>query len=145
MRRLQSFRIKNKAIDAIVQELADLHTERFNVYGLALSGSLYFVRSHGGTKDRVDLGPSVFRSIASASQQSFVGIVVAHNHPGGKEAPSEEDDIATSQLAWFCSRLGTPLVDHLVVPFGATEPFRYSEDRQSCLTPTMCFRLDGKK
>ena len=42
-------------------------------------------------------------------------IVVAHNHPNGNPAPSEEDIETTRALMGLSKDLGVPLIDHLVI------------------------------
>ncbi len=45
-------------------------------------------------------------------------IVVAHNHPNGDPAPSEEDIETTRALMALSKDLGVPLIDHLVIATG---------------------------
>jgi len=42
-------------------------------------------------------------------------IIVAHNHPSGDPAPSDEDIRVTRQLAEAGKILGVELLDHVVV------------------------------
>lgn len=42
-------------------------------------------------------------------------VIVAHNHPGGENAPSDGDIETTRQLMAMSKDLGIPLIDHLVV------------------------------
>ncbi|HET9510991.1 MAG TPA: JAB domain-containing protein [Sphingomonas sp.] len=66
-----------------------------------------------GTPDEVPLHP---RSVLSrALELEASGIVVAHNHPSGKCAPSAADLAVTQSLASGAEALGIRLVDHLVV------------------------------
>ncbi len=46
------------------------------------------------------------------------GLVIAHNHPGGSEKPSEEDKYFTRRMHLACDILGLKLVDSLVVAEG---------------------------
>lgn len=42
-------------------------------------------------------------------------VIVAHNHPSGDTAPSEEDHALTKRLQEAGACLGIPLLDHLVL------------------------------
>ena len=44
-----------------------------------------------------------------------VSILIAHNHPSGLSAPSEEDLKFTQKLREGCELLGLQLVDHLIL------------------------------
>lgn len=43
------------------------------------------------------------------------GIIVAHNHPSGDPAPSQEDIAVTRRLMEACRIIGIDLLDHIVV------------------------------
>lgn len=48
-------------------------------------------------------------------------LILAHNHPNGKELPSEQDEVATRQIFKLLKALGMTLLDHIVV--GGTNAF----------------------
>ena len=65
------------------------------------------------------------RVIADALRLDARTLVLAHNHPGGCDAPSREDLIATRRLAEVANALRIRLADHLIVlPDGGTLSFR---------------------
>jgi DNA repair protein RadC len=51
--------------------------------------------------------PCIIRSVAS--------IIVAHNHPSGDTAPSNEDKIITRRLVEVGLLLDIPLLDHVII------------------------------
>lgn len=53
-----------------------------------------------------------------AMKYNAAAIVMAHNHPGGTAIPSKDDIATTKKLIDFCSGIGMPLLDHLVVSDG---------------------------
>lgn len=52
---------------------------------------------------------------APAIAHSSAAMIVAHNHPSGDCAPSQEDKEATHRLSRAGQLLGIPLLDHLIV------------------------------
>lgn len=66
-----------------------------------------------GTANRVLIHPrEIFRN---AIRLGAVSVVVAHNHPGGCETPSDEDVELTKRLVETGRCVGIPLDDHIVV------------------------------
>lgn len=53
--------------------------------------------------------------VARALEVGANGIVLAHNHPSGEAAATEQDVIATRQLSNVCRQLGIEVHDHLVI------------------------------
>jgi DNA repair protein RadC len=49
---------------------------------------------------------------------SAASLLVAHNHPSGDPAPSEEDLAITTRLREAGELLGIPLLDHVIVGEG---------------------------
>ena len=45
-------------------------------------------------------------------------VIIAHNHPSGAYAPSQEDDVTTAKLNMLCAIHGIKLCDHYVVAEG---------------------------
>lgn len=66
-----------------------------------------------GSGNKVLLKPSEIFSEALIEHAS--GIVLCHNHPGGKAEPSNEDIKTTAVLEEAASLLGLALVDHLII------------------------------
>jgi DNA repair protein RadC len=50
-----------------------------------------------------------------AVREAASAFVLAHNHPSGDPAPSEEDIAFTRAGAQAAAVVGTPLLDHVVV------------------------------
>lgn len=50
-----------------------------------------------------------------ALRHNAANVIVAHNHPSGDCAPSEEDVLITKRLIQAGSLLGVELVDHVIV------------------------------
>jgi len=44
-----------------------------------------------------------------------VALIIAHNHPSGKETPSKEDYKITKTLFYACNAVGISLLDHVVI------------------------------
>ncbi|MBS3786584.1 DNA repair protein RadC [Candidatus Bipolaricaulota bacterium] len=66
-----------------------------------------------GTLNEVQIQP---REIAkSCLKHNSGGIILAHNHPGGKSDPSEADINVTERLMSTLSNLGITLIDHVIV------------------------------
>lgn len=58
-----------------------------------------------------------------ASQRPHA-VIVAHNHPDGASAPSDQDDMFTAQIQVICSLHGILLYDHIIV--GTGKPYSYN-------------------
>jgi DNA repair protein RadC len=76
----------------------------------------------GGDAGGVDL--PVRDILADALRMGAAGIVIAHNHPSGDPAPSEEDLRATRRLAEAAAVVGVKLVDHLIFAGGRHQSLR---------------------
>ncbi|WCR53332.1 MAG: hypothetical protein PG981_000354 [Wolbachia endosymbiont of Ctenocephalides orientis wCori] len=44
-----------------------------------------------------------------------IGMIIAHNHPGGNAKPSQYDESLTKTLALACSSMEIELADHIIV------------------------------
>ena len=73
---------------------------------------LVSVGSEDGTAV-IDAG-AIFREALKAGAEE---IIVAHNHPSGDLTPSKADIASTKELKALASRLGVPLVDHIIMGF----------------------------
>lgn len=52
------------------------------------------------------------------------GIILAHNHPSGDTAPSEQDREVTERLGKAGELLGIPVLDHIIVGCNTSYSFR---------------------
>ncbi|QXT34857.1 JAB domain-containing protein [Sphingomonas sanguinis] len=62
--------------------------------------------------------------VIRALEVGAVGLVLAHNHPGGSPDASPADLAATDALVRACSPLGIAVLDHLVVAEQGTRSLR---------------------
>jgi DNA repair protein RadC len=62
--------------------------------------------------------------IRDAAMHGSVGIVLAHNHPGGDSTPSDSDCRATRRLASAAEALDCTVVDHLIFAGDECTSFR---------------------
>ena len=81
---------------------------------------LVSVGSEDGTAV-IDAG-AIFREALKAGAEE---IIVAHNHPSGDLTPSKADIASTRELKALASRLGVPLVDHIIM--GSSRPASSAE------------------
>ncbi len=66
-----------------------------------------------GTVDSLSISPRDI--IVSALETNSVYIVLAHNHPSGSSAPSNEDLAVTTRLKDALDLVGMKLLDHIIV------------------------------
>ena len=70
-----------------------------------------------GSRAQVDLKPA--KIVDFAKKHKAVGVVIAHNHPGGSENPSNDDICLTREIFTLLDMMGYKLHDHLI--FNNTE------------------------
>lgn len=75
-----------------------------------------------GTIDRATVYPRVV--MEAALRRGAAGLVVGHNHPNGKVAPSEQDKLLTRALVLAAETLQVRIVDHVIVSPDAAFSFR---------------------
>jgi DNA repair protein RadC len=63
-----------------------------------------------------------------AIQDNATSVIVAHNHPSGQVAPSDDDREVTKRLKSAGEILGIPVLDHIV--FGRSGFFSFAEAGQ---------------
>ena len=69
----------------------------------------------------------VFRD---AVRRECTAVILAHNHPSGDPAPSEDDTKLTRTAAEAGKILGVEVLDHLVIARGPTNPPNYASLRE---------------
>ena len=76
-----------------------------------------------GQRDVVALQPNLV--FESAIKEGAAQVIVAHNHPSGDSAPSEEDVELTRKLVEAGRLLNIPVVDHLILGMPSNEHSGY--------------------
>ncbi|MFB6292090.1 MAG: RadC family protein [Candidatus Nanohaloarchaea archaeon] len=100
-------------LKARVKDMKHLRKERLRLFSLSAGNEILSEDEISGGIGSVQLEPrEVFRP-AMMSQASAV--ILAHNHPSGKAAPTEEDVETTRDLIDLGKRLGVDLLDHAII------------------------------
>ena len=71
------------------------------------------VRISEGTVNQCTVHPRII--IEKALHYAAASIIIAHNHPGGGQTPSEADWLLTERLFEICRLMEIPLLDHLII------------------------------
>ena len=98
----------------LLLDMACLKHEEFRVIALDVRLQVIGVNTiavGGTTECMVDPG-QVFRFLLETGASRAV---IAHNHPSGISAPSEEDDAVTARLVSGGELLGIGIIDHLII------------------------------
>jgi DNA repair protein RadC len=66
-----------------------------------------------GTVNQCTVHPRVI--MEKALHYAATSLIIAHNHPGGGQAPSEADWLLTERLFEICRLMEIPLLDHLII------------------------------
>lgn len=102
------------AFNLLSFDLQDLTHEEFHV--LYLNRGNYLLQkkrvSVGGLAGTTADGKIIFKT---ALELNACGIILAHNHPSGKIAPSEQDKRLTRQLKEFGRLIDIDILDHLII------------------------------
>ena len=75
-----------------------------------------------GTIDRAAVYPR--RVVEAALRRQAAALVLAHNHPNGNVAPSEQDKLVTRAITLAAETISLRVVDHLIVSASDTYSFR---------------------
>lgn len=75
-----------------------------------------------GTIDRATVYPR--RVVEAALRRGAAALVLAHNHPNGHAAPSEQDKLLTRAVVLAAETVGVKIVDHLIVTASESFSFR---------------------
>lgn len=68
---------------------------------------------HRGSVNAVEI--NLRKLVETALRCNAIGILLAHNHPGGIALPSEQDIATTRRIAAAIGQLGITLIDHIIV------------------------------
>lgn len=116
---------RRKVRDYLAKEMFGTPVEVVGVLALdAQDGLIRFEKLASGTGDGVDV--SVRSIVDFALRTNAVSVVLAHNHPGGLAAPSQQDVGLTGQIAFVLESIGVTLLDHII--FTDTESFSFEEN-----------------
>ena len=104
----------NDAYNAIAHHLLEKDVESFYVLLLTNSNKLIRVLpiSHGGINETLVDRKIVFKV---ALENNAVKIILAHNHPSGDPAPSENDFYLTKRIKEAGKLIGIELLDHIII------------------------------
>lgn len=75
-----------------------------------------------GTIDRAAVYPR--RVVEAALRRGAYGLVLAHNHPNGIVAPSEQDKVLTRAIVLAGETVGVRVIDHVIVSVDQSFSFR---------------------
>lgn len=100
--------------DLLILEMGHLEQEHLRVLCLNTKNQLISMEDvYRGTLNSAPVRPAdVFKG---AVRQNAASVILAHNHPSGDPAPSEDDARSTRQLVDAGKLLDIDVLDHLVV------------------------------
>lgn len=106
-------------LDKFIQPLKLYSEEHFVSFHLDVKHQVvgYHIVSHGTTSSSLVHPREVFKAALLANSNS---IIVAHNHPTGSLAPSDEDLNVTEILIKAGDLMGVKLLDHIIVRSSGT-------------------------
>lgn len=81
-----------------------------------------------GTVNRSVIYPR--KIVERALHNHAVGVIIAHNHPGGSLEPSEDDRIITKAIKEALKIVEITLLDHIII--GGNNYFSFKENRIEC-------------
>lgn len=94
--------------------LAGHRTERFCVISLSADMKVLGRRTVGeGSLTEVPAYPRLI--VETALNYNAYGVILCHNHPGGRAEPSQEDIAVTQSILTVLSQLNVLLLDHIIV------------------------------
>ena len=111
------------AADLFMGEMRYLKKEILQVAMLNVKSELLMREtvSEGGLCSAVAHPREVF---SGAVKKGAFGIILAHNHPSGDPAPSDEDVRMTKQLSEAGKVLGIEVIDHIIIGDGRFTSFK---------------------
>ena len=112
-----------KDVVDFVSHLKNLKQEHVVVVTLNCRGQI--LRRHVASKGTLDAALMHPRELfLPAIRDNAAKIIVAHNHPSGDCAPSEEDVMVTRRMVTAGKILGIPVIDHVIVATGGHYSFQ---------------------
>lgn len=117
----------NNLYDYSEQLLRFKNVEEFYIVGLdSLKNIVGRRKLASGTINMVGITPLQISSFLTSTHSAMV--FIAHNHPGGKAVPSEQDKTATVYMKNLFSALGVTYIDHILV--GADGLFSFESNKR---------------
>lgn len=115
-------RLQNEATDTVssfadvknqVQDLKYADNEVLRVFHLSNGNHVLRRQEIQGSVDAVDFRlRDVFRE---AVRENAAAIILAHNHPSGESAATEQDILVTEEAVELGKKLGVTVLDHVIV------------------------------
>ncbi len=103
-----------EVLDYLDHAMRGLKHEVFRVIYLSPSHEIVDEESiAAGTATEVPVTPR--QIVERAVKGGAAGIVLAHNHPGGEAAPSDEDRQLTRETSFTAAVMGVRLLEHLII------------------------------
>jgi len=115
-------RTARDAADLLAPLFAGRASETVAAMHLDVAGRVLAVSDYPGEQASAELPLRAI--VADALRLGTRALVLAHNHPGGDPAPSEEDLAVTRRLAAVVEPLGIRLHDHLIFAGGDCSSLR---------------------
>jgi DNA repair protein RadC len=111
------------AADLVEPIFAGLSEEKLAVLHLD-AGRRLLGLAEGRVEAEAEVNLPIRSIVGDALRFGSAGLILAHNHPSGNEAPSAADVEATRRLAAVLSELDVALHDHLVFAGKRISSFR---------------------
>ena len=97
-----------------VDELSTANNEVFLL--ILLTHENHVLRALPLIEGSIDSAPVYPRLVVEAALRHHAAkVVFAHNHPGGRAEPSQDDIAVTKRLVGVFESIGIPVIDHLIV------------------------------
>ena len=112
-------------LDYLNHSMATLDREVFRIIYLSAADEVLDEEAVAvGTVSEVPVTPQ--QIVERAVRKGAAGIMVAHNHPGGKARPSQEDKELTKELLFLCRMMKLQMREHLII--AGDDHFSFSQE-----------------
>ncbi|MBQ8409126.1 MAG: DNA repair protein RadC [Clostridia bacterium] len=116
----------DKVSDFLMRRYAGLHEEQF--CALFLDGKLRLLKFEVFSKGSVNAAGINPRAIAYAAARCGAScVIIAHNHPNGYSAASDEDLAITEATRQVLSAIDVSLIEHIIIGESACSPTMMSD------------------
>jgi DNA repair protein RadC len=96
-----------------LQDMKYLEKEKVRLFMLSSGNKLLYEEDLEGEVSSVSFKPQKIFRLALKNNAS--AIIVAHNHPSGRDEPTQKDIETTEDLVETGSKLGIELLDHVII------------------------------